>query len=191
MASSPGKAKSDLFWDSQLCRVHSMRHDLDVRGVLDLILKGPITRLPFDLPLTMEWTTLPMIKQITFAAALLCLASPSFARHPFANDPLITGPSVLVRADVPLVADLPGSEAALPATDPQAAPSAPLVDGAVPSDAPADGDSISAAPMVAAQSAPVYRMVRPSRQSNNGLLGGLIELERKKNAWIRRNFFGR
>lgn len=140
----------------------------------------------------MVWTILPMIKQITFAAtALLCFASTSFARHPFVNDPITNGPSVLVRADVPAVADLPDSASAATAVNAQAMPTAPVSGEATQPFAAADESAVGAAPMVVTQYAPVYRSSRSTRKSSNGVLGGLIELERKKNAWIRRNVFGR
>ncbi len=41
------------------------------------------------------------------------------------------------------------------------------------------------------QASPVYRSSRGYRPMYGGVLGELIELERRKNAWIRRNVFGR
>jgi len=43
---------------------------------------------------------------------------------------------------------------------------------------------------VASKTAPVYRTVKPSRRSNS-VGQDLMNLERRKNAWLRRTFLGR
>jgi len=52
-----------------------------------------------------------------------------------------------------------------------------------------------AAPAPVVQSAPMYQNARSTRtvRSNRrgGLLSGLVDLERRKNAWLRRTFLGR
>lgn len=49
-----------------------------------------------------------------------------------------------------------------------------------------------AAPAPAVQSAPMYRSTRTVRSNRRGgLLSSLIDLERRKNAWLRRTFLGR
>ncbi len=49
-----------------------------------------------------------------------------------------------------------------------------------------------AAPAPVVQSAPMYQSTRTVRSNRRGgLLSGLVELERRKNAWLRRTFLGR
>jgi len=71
----------------------------------------------------------------------------------------------------------------------------PLVSDApsvlIKADVPAEGVVIESAPMPASESPPVYRVVRPSRRSNGGLFSELIELERRKNAWLKKNILSR
>lgn len=144
-----------------------------------------------------------MIKSMMFAAAaLLCFASQGYARYPFADDQLSDSHSVLVKADAPAgdapVLEAKAEEAAEVGADsvvqPDAAPAesnaTPAVDAAA--DAPVVGEVVASDGAAVESSAPVtYRTVRPSRRANNGLIGELIELERRKNAWIRKNIFGR
>ena len=144
-----------------------------------------------------------MIKSMMFAAAaLLCFASQGYARYPFADDQLSDSHSVLVNADAPAgdapVLEAKAEEAAEVGADSVVQPEAAPVEGsAVPADdasadAPVAGQVVEADAAVVESSAPVtYRTVRPSRRSNNSLIGELIELERRKNAWIRKNIFGR
>lgn len=143
-----------------------------------------------------------MIKQMTFAVlALVCFASQGFARHPFVSDPIADTPSVLVKAQAPTdaaaaavgdaaaAADATAAAVAEVGADAVVASPEPAVEGAV---AAEDGSVISDAGVVpATESDVVYRTVRPSRRSSKGFVGELIELERRKNAWIRKNIFGR
>ncbi|MGV3485122.1 MAG: hypothetical protein ACO1RT_11955 [Planctomycetaceae bacterium] len=129
-----------------------------------------------------------MLKQVTLSlAALLCFASQGFARHPFVNDPISDAPSVLIHTQADAAVQTPAVEA-----DADVA-----VQGQVSGEINAEGaPAVDASSSVVVESAPVsqptrvYRYSRPSRRSN-GLFGELMELERKKNAWIRRNVFGR
>lgn len=149
-----------------------------------------------------------MIKSMMFAvAALLCFASQGFARYPFADDQFSDSHSVLVKADAPVadavagdapVLEAKAEEAAEVGADsviqPEAAPvesnAMPAVDAAA--DAPVAGEVVASDTVVEESASPIiYRTVRPSRRANNGLIGELIELERRKNAWIRKNIFGR
>jgi hypothetical protein len=151
---------------------------------------------------------LPMIKSMMFAAtALLCFASQGYARYPFADDQLSDSHSVLVKADAPVADAVAGPAPVLEAKAEEAAEvgadsvieseAAPAEGSAAPAadasaDAPVDGEVAEADAAGVESSAPVsYRTVRPSRRANNGLVGELIELERRKNAWIRKNIFGR
>lgn len=64
------------------------------------------------------------------------------------------------------------------------------------STADAQTPATEAAPVAAAapiiQNAPVTHSTRTVRSSRRGgLLSGLVELERRKNAWLRRTFLGR
>jgi hypothetical protein len=136
---------------------------------------------------TMARMNTPMIKTFALAiAALLCFASQGFARHPFHTDPISDTPSVLIRADAPASAAAVVSNEIAPV---------PMSDGAaaVESSEPIhsqDSTVIESAPVVTSESAPIYRTVRPSRKQNN-VFGELMELERKKNAWLRKTFLGR
>ncbi len=118
-----------------------------------------------------------MIKHTGYAlAALLCFASQGFARQPLAYDPIAETQSVLVRADdAPMTADV-----GTPTPMPEVASSATSED---------ETNIVSAPPMLS-QPTTTYRSARPTRNSN-GVAGNLIELERRKNAWLRRTFLGR
>jgi hypothetical protein len=136
---------------------------------------------------------LPMIKKMTFAVvALLGFASQGFARHPFDNDPIANTPSVLVKAQAPVDAAAPTAEVAAE-VGADAVAAQPQVDAAAHGAAPVQGEAVvvegDAAP--AAQSEVIYHTVRPARRSSKGIVGELIDLERRKNAWIRKNIFGR
>lgn len=145
-----------------------------------------------------------MIKSMMFAAtALLCFASQGYARYPFADDQLSDSHSVLVKADAPVADAVAGPAPVLEAKAEEAAEvgadsviaseAAPAEGSAAPAaDASVAGEIAEADAAIVESSAPVsYRTVRPSRRANNGLVGELIELERRKNAWIRKNIFGR
>lgn len=148
-----------------------------------------------------------MIKQLAIAfTAVFAFASYSFAAYP-ANSPLLSdAPSVLIKADVPadVVADAsadvsaiaPVDTAAIIANDaveaavvPDAEPIA--VDSVISQSVSAEGVVIESAPTPISENPPVYRVVRPSRRSNGGLFSELIELEKRKNAWLKKNLLGR
>lgn len=108
------------------------------------------------------------------------------------------------RADVPVTREVPPSD--VPAAPVEQAPveqapiasEQPVVQTPMPIESEvASGEPMAAASADAAQSAPVmqstpvYRSSRGYRPMYGGVLGELIELERRKNAWIRRNVFGR
>ena len=131
-----------------------------------------------------------MIKQFTLsAAALMCFASQGYARHPFVSDPISNAPSVLVHTDAPRVAQAPAVEVGADAAQAQADSAAIGAEAAASVDASADVSN--PAPAMASNPAPVYRYACPPRRQNNSFFGELMELERKKNAWLRRTFFGR
>jgi len=130
-----------------------------------------------------------MLKQVTFSlAALLCFASQGFARHPFVNDPISDAPSVLIHTQADAAVQSPAVDANADAAAVQGQVSGEINAEGAPAVDASSGVVVESAPMN--QPTRVYRYARPSRRSN-GLLGELIELERKKNAWIRRNVFGR
>ncbi len=131
-----------------------------------------------------------MNKKFAFAfAASLCIASQGYARHPFVYDPISETPSVLVKADA---AAAPVAVDQAVTAQPEAAPDVIGSDvtqyDAAPM--PSDGAMVESEPVMVTESAPVYRS-RTYRKSSNGLVSELIQLERRKNAWIRRNIFGR
>ena len=135
-----------------------------------------------------------MNKHFTLAfAALLCFASQGYARHPFVYDPISEAPSVLVKADAaaaqvaaPAAAD--SAVKAQPESAPIVVESDVIESGAAPM--PAKGTMVESESAMMTESAPVYRS-RTYRKSSGGLVSDLIQLERRKNAWIRRNVFGR
>ena len=131
-----------------------------------------------------------MNKKFAFAfAALLGIASQGYARHPFVYDPISEAPSILVKANA-AVAPIAADQAVM--AQPEAAP-AVIGSDVTQSNAapmPADGAMVESEPVMVTESAPVYRS-RTYRKSSNGLVSELIQLERRKNTWIRRNIFGR
>lgn len=144
-------------------------------------------------PLTVVWMKQPMNKKFAFAfAALLCIASQGYARHPFVYDPISEAPSVLVNADdsaAPVAVD----QAAPVAADQAVTAEPESATAVIGSDAfpmPSEGAMVKSEPVMVTESAPVYRS-RTYRKSSNGVVSELIQLERRKNAWIRRNIFGR
>ncbi len=135
-----------------------------------------------------------MIKKFTFAfAALIGFSTQSFAWQPYGNDPISDAPSVLVKTDAPVAdaaaADVPAADVPAAVEDAHAAETA-VIEQSPASEPVAD---VAAPPMAASapvsQSAPMY--YRPARRANKSVLGELVELERRKNAWLKRTFLGR
>jgi hypothetical protein len=128
-----------------------------------------------------------MIKHFAFALSVVFAASSvSFAAYPVL-DPFVSGaPSVLIKADVP-------AEPSSLASDPAAVIGSDAVVSNVSQSQPMPSEDavIESEPMAIAESTPSYRVVRPSRRSNNGVFSELIELERRKNAWLRKNILGK
>ncbi len=136
----------------------------------------------------------PMIKRFAFASiALFGFASPSFAWQPYFNTPISDAPSVLVRTESPIDSAPPIPVGVEMSSDHAAKGSSTIEQSPMPLEsAPLseDGTPIESVAPVAEGSAPVYRTVRQAPRSS-GVFGNLIELERRKNAWLRRTFSGR
>jgi len=136
-----------------------------------------------------------MIKHFAFAfSTIFGFASVSLAASPFDAKAFSDAPSVLVKADVAPPAPIASEKSAVAhesasiAGD-KAATEPISEEGKIVDAAPMH--AVESTPMVTSESAPVYRTVRPSRKQSGGLFSELIELERRKNAWLRKNILGR
>jgi hypothetical protein len=136
-----------------------------------------------------------MNKHFAFAVfAFFASASISLASSPFNARAIPDAPSILERADGATPTPVASTETAI-------VHDSAMVDGpaasskSVPDQVKLDESSVTpaepSAPIVTSSPAPVSRSYKPSRKQNGGLFSDLIELERRKNAWLRKNVLGR
>ncbi len=119
-------------------------------------------------------------------------STPADARYPYDEAPSVLSTQKEAREFDAVSPAAPAAAGHMPKALVSMVEAEPASDSDEPaSDSPstsAAGELESSSPIV--ESMPVYRYAPVNRRSQ-GLLGELMELERRKNAWLRRTFIGR